>query len=67
MCVYIYTTILYDANKHNYISLLLYIGKGLIQTLEPLSQGGVAITTAKYETPKHNNINKVCIINHVYT
>jgi carboxyl-terminal processing protease len=34
-------------------------GKGLIQTLEPLSQGGVAITTAKYETPLHNNINKV--------
>lgn len=34
-------------------------GKGLIQTLEPLSQGGVAITTAKYETPLHNNINKI--------
>lgn len=34
-------------------------GKGLIQTLEPLTQGGVAITTAKYETPLHNNINKV--------
>lgn len=35
-------------------------GKGLIQTVLPLSQGGgMAVTTAKYETPLHNNINKI--------
>ena len=35
-------------------------GKGVIQNLQELRQGsGVAITIAKYETPKHNNINKV--------
>ena len=34
-------------------------GKGLIQTVLPVTQGGVAVTTAKYETPLHNNINKI--------
>jgi len=35
-------------------------GKGIIQNLQELRQGsGVAITIAKYETPLHNNINKV--------
>jgi len=35
-------------------------GKGIIQTIKPLSNdyGGVAVTIAKYETPKHNDINK---------
>lgn len=37
-------------------------GKGIIQTIRPLSptlaQGGVAITVARYETPLHNSINK---------
>jgi carboxyl-terminal processing protease len=32
-------------------------GKGIIQNLQPLSKGGVAVTVAKYETPNHNNIN----------
>lgn len=36
-------------------------GKGIIQNVQELSQGGVAITVAKYETPLHNNINKVGI------
>jgi carboxyl-terminal processing protease len=34
-------------------------GKGIIQNLQQLRQGGVAVTTARYETPLHNNINKV--------
>ena len=35
-------------------------GKGIIQTIRPLSNdyGGVAVTIARYETPKHNDINK---------
>lgn len=35
-------------------------GKGIVQTVRPLSNsnGGVAVTVQKYETPKHNNINK---------
>ncbi|CAM9328809.1 unnamed protein product, partial [Hapterophycus canaliculatus] len=37
-------------------------GKGVIQTVEPLTNGGgVAVTVARYETPLHNNINKVGI------
>jgi len=36
-------------------------GKGIIQNVQELQQGGVAITVAKYETPLHNNINKVGI------
>ena len=37
-------------------------GKGVIQTIEPVRNGaGVAVTYAKYETPKGNNINKVGI------
>ena len=36
-------------------------GKGIIQNLQELRQGGVAVTVAKYETPLHNNINKVGI------
>ena len=37
-------------------------GKGVIQNLQPLRQGGVAVTIAKYETPLHNNINKIGIV-----
>lgn len=38
-------------------------GKGLIQSLFELSDGsGLAITVAKYETPKHKDINKLGII-----
>lgn len=35
-------------------------GKGVVQTIRGLSDnnGGLAITVARYETPKHNNINK---------
>jgi C-terminal processing protease CtpA/Prc len=38
-------------------------GKGIIQTIRELSDknGGVAVTVARYETPKHNNINKAGI------
>lgn len=34
-------------------------GKGIIQNLQPLRQGGVAVTTARYETPLHHDINKL--------
>lgn len=34
-------------------------GKGIIQNLQPLREGGVAVTVARYETPQHHNINKV--------
>ena len=34
-------------------------GKGIIQNLQPLRAGGVAVTVARYETPQHHNINKV--------
>jgi len=35
-------------------------GKGIIQTIRMLENGngGVAVTVARYETPKHNDINK---------
>jgi carboxyl-terminal processing protease len=35
-------------------------GKGIIQTIRELSDqnGGLAVTVARYETPKHNDINK---------
>lgn len=35
-------------------------GKGIVQTIRELSNdyGGVAVTIARYETPKHNDINK---------
>ena len=37
-------------------------GKGLVQSLFELRDGsGLAVTTAKYETPKHHNINKLGI------
>jgi carboxyl-terminal processing protease len=37
-------------------------GKGLIQSLFELSDGsGLAVTIAKYETPKHRDINKLGI------
>jgi len=38
-------------------------GKGIIQTIRPLSDnnGGVAVTVARYETPRHNDINKAGI------
>ena len=37
-------------------------GKGVIQTLQELKGGaGVAVTIARYETPNHNNINKIGI------
>lgn len=37
-------------------------GKGVIQNLQELRQGGIAVTIAKYETPLHNNINKVRVV-----
>lgn len=38
-------------------------GKGLIQSLFNLSDGsGLAVTIAKYETPKHHDINKLGIV-----
>ncbi|NET06086.1 MAG: PDZ domain-containing protein [Merismopedia sp. SIO2A8] len=38
-------------------------GKGLIQSLFDLPDGsGLAVTVAKYETPKHHDINKLGII-----
>uniref|UniRef100_A0A7S1UM64 PDZ domain-containing protein n=1 Tax=Grammatophora oceanica TaxID=210454 RepID=A0A7S1UM64_9STRA len=35
-------------------------GKGIIQTVKPLSNsnGGIAVTVARYETPQHHDINK---------
>jgi carboxyl-terminal processing protease len=38
-------------------------GKGIIQTLQEVREGrgGVTVTIAKYETPNHNNINKIGI------
>ncbi|MBD2020040.1 PDZ domain-containing protein [Leptolyngbya sp. FACHB-36] len=37
-------------------------GKGLIQSLFDLSDGaGIAVTVAKYETPNHNDINRLGI------
>jgi len=38
-------------------------GKGIIQTIRQLGyeNGGVAVTVARYETPLHNNINKLGI------
>ena len=36
-------------------------GKGIIQNVQELKQGGVAVTIAKYETPLHHNINKIGI------
>lgn len=36
-------------------------GKGVIQTLAPLKQGGMAVTIARYETPLRRDINKVGI------
>lgn len=37
-------------------------GKGVVQTLSQLSDGsGLAVTIARYETPGHNDINKVGI------
>ena len=37
--------------------------QGIIQTIRELSDnnGGVAVTVARYETPKHNDINKAGI------
>jgi carboxyl-terminal processing protease len=36
-------------------------GKGVIQNLQELRQGGIAITIARYETPSHVSINKIGI------
>mmetsp|Transcript_13958 Transcript_13958/g.20280 ORF Transcript_13958/g.20280 Transcript_13958/m.20280 type:complete len:429 (+) Transcript_13958:132-1418(+) len=37
-------------------------GKGVVQTVSPLSDGsGLAVTIAKYETPNHKEVNKVGI------
>lgn len=37
-------------------------GKGVVQTVRQLSNGsGLAVTIARYETPKHRNINKIGI------
>lgn len=37
-------------------------GKGVVQTVSQLSDGsGIAVTIARYETPSHNDINKIGI------
>lgn len=37
-------------------------GKGVVQTVRQLSNGsGIAVTIARYETPKHRNINRIGI------
>ncbi len=43
-------------------------GKGIVQSLQELSQGGVAVTYARYETPLHHDIHKVgaYIVHHVH-
>jgi len=58
------TEVLAGALKDNKRALIVgekTFGKGIIQNVQELRQGGVAITVAKYETPLHNNINKVGI------
>lgn len=41
-------------------------GKGVVQTVSPLSDGAaVAVTVARYETPKHIDINKKGIVPNV--
>lgn len=41
-------------------------GKAVVQTVSQLSDGsGIAVTVARYETPKHTNINKVGIFPNV--
>lgn len=43
-------------------------GKGVVQTVSQLSDGsGLAVTIARYETPNHNDINKVGIAPDVKT
>lgn len=34
-------------------------GKGIVQSLQELRSGGVAVTYARYETPLHHNIHQV--------
>lgn len=49
-------------NKRAFIVGEKTFGKGLIQSLFDLSDGsGLAVTVAKYETPKHRDIHKVGI------
>lgn len=45
------------------MNIMQTFGKGIIQTIRELSDqnGGVAVTVARYETPKHNDINKAGI------
>jgi carboxyl-terminal processing protease len=49
-------------NKRAHLVGETTFGKGLIQSLFELSDGsGLAVTIAKYETPKHRDINKLGI------
>lgn len=49
-------------NKRGTIAGETTFGKGLIQTLIPLSDGsGVTITASKYQTPNGTDINKIGI------
>jgi len=54
----IFAVALHDNDEAKLIGSCSF-GKGVIQTVQGLRDGSaVAITTARYETPKHENINK---------
>jgi carboxyl-terminal processing protease len=54
----IFAVALHDNNRAKLIGACTF-GKGLVQTVQGLRDGSaVAITTSRYETPKHQNINK---------
>jgi len=60
------TAALQDNKRAVVISASNTFGKGIIQTIRPLSGdneadnngGGLAVTIAKYQTPNHTDINK---------
>ena len=51
--------VLFQENGRGTLAGERTFGKGIIQNLQPLREGGVAVTTARYETPLHHDINKV--------
>ena len=61
-CCYYYYYYYYEWTTNYLYCNPVCIGKGVIQTLQEVrGGGGVAVTIAKYETPLHNNINKIGI------